>query len=371
MATRRDYYEILGVQRNASDAEIKKAYRKQAYQFHPDQNQDNPEAEEKFKEAAEAYEVLRDAEKRRLYDTYGHDGLKQSGFSGFSGFEDIFTNFGDIFEDFFGMGGGGRRGRGGPNAPRRGADLRYDMEIEFLEAVFGFEKKVTIAKAVVCDECKGRRAAPGTDPVACPSCHGTGQVTRSQGFFAVSTPCPTCHGEGITIAHPCKKCKGLGQVPSEKELLVKIPAGVDHGSQLRLRGEGEAGKNGGPAGDLYVVIHVKEHDLFERQGEDIILRQPITFSQAALGAELKLPTVDGETPFTVAAGTQSGDVHRLAGLGVPRLRHYGRGDMLLQLVVKTPENLTKRQEELLRELAEIDGGEVRPHQKGFFEKFIG
>ncbi len=369
MATKRDFYEILEVASNASDAEIKKAYRKQAYKYHPDQNHDNPEAEEKFKEAAEAYEILRDPEKRKLYDTYGHEGLRQSGHAGFNGFEDIFSNFGDIFEDFFGFGRRGGGGRGA-NAPRRGSDLRYDIEIDFMESIFGVEKEITINKAVVCATCDGRRSAPGSEPVTCSTCRGTGQVTKSQGFFALSAPCPHCHGEGVKIENPCKTCDGAGVVEEEKKLTARIPGGVDHGSQLRLRNEGEDGRNGGPAGDLYVVIHVKPHERFERQGDDLILRQPISVVQSVLGADLTIPTPDGDKEFTVNAGTQSGDVHRLSGQGVPHVRSYGRGDLLVQLVVKTPTKLSKRQEELYRELAEVEGENVRPHQKGFFEKLM-
>ncbi|MBI5815207.1 MAG: molecular chaperone DnaJ [Nitrospinae bacterium] len=365
--TKQDYYELLEVARNASPEDIKKAYRKKAYQYHPDQNPDNPEAEEKFKAASEAYEVLRDPEKRGLYDRFGHDGLKKSGFSGFGGFEDIFTSFGDIFEDFFGFGGG----RGRPDGARRGSDLRYDMQIEFMDAVRGVEKEVEVEKYITCSVCHGSRSEKGKKASTCATCRGTGKVVRSQGFFSISTACPTCHGEGVKITHPCKNCHGMGMTLEKKKLSVKIPAGVDTGSQLRLQGEGEPGRNGGPAGSLYVVIYVKESDKFQRHGDDVLVTVPVTFSQAALGADIKISTLDGEESFTAPAGTQSDTLHKLEGRGVPHLRHYGKGDLIIRLVVVTPAKISKRQEELLRELAELDGGEVRPHQKGFFEKFMG
>lgn len=366
---KRDYYEVLDVPRNADDNTIKKSYRKKAYEFHPDRNPDNPASEEKFKEAAEAYEVLRDPEKRSVYDKYGHDGLKQTGFGGFRGFDDVFSAFGDIFEDFFGFGGHGR-GRGAEQ-PRKGADLRYDMVLEFMDVAHGIEKEIEVEKYVVCAECNGKRTEPGKEPEVCGMCQGAGQVVRSQGFFSISTTCPQCHGEGVKITHPCKNCKGMGQTLETKTLSVKTPAGVDTGSTLRLRGEGEPGRNGGPPGDLYVVIHVKEHDVFRRDGDNVIATVPISFSQAALGADLKIPCLDGETEFAVPAGSQSGSVHRLSGMGMPHVGAYGKGDLLVQLMVKTPEKLSKEQEKLLRELAEIEGESVRAHQKGFFEKLTG
>jgi molecular chaperone DnaJ len=370
MSTKRDYYEILGLQRNATDSELKKAYRKLAYEYHPDHNPDNPNAEDKFKEAAEAYEVLRNADKRRLYDTYGHDGLKQSGFSGFSGFEDIFSNFSDVFEDFFGFGGGGGR-RGGQRGARRGSDLRYDIQIEFREAVFGVDKEVAFTKNVICNSCNGSRSEAGHEPKVCSTCRGAGRVTRSQGLFSVATTCPTCNGEGYAVTHPCKECSGTGQSAEDKKLTVKIPAGVDNGSQLRVRGEGEPGRMGGPAGDLFVVIYVEESDTFRRQDDDLILTIPITVSQAVLGADLPIQTLEGEETYSVPAGTQSGDYEKLSGKGVPRLRGYGRGDLIVQLIIAIPKTLTKQEEELYRELAALNGGTVKPHQKGFFEKLIG
>jgi len=366
--TKQDYYELLEVQRNASPEEIKKAYRKKAYQYHPDQNPDNPEAEEKFKAASEAYEVLRDPEKRGLYDRYGHDGLKQSGFSGFGGFEDIFTSFGDVFEDFFGFGG---QRRGGATSARKGSDLRYDLQIEFMEAVRGVEKEIEVEKYAVCSVCEGSRSEKGKKPTTCPTCRGTGKVVRSQGFFSISAACPSCHGEGVKISHPCKNCKGMGMVLEKKKLSLKIPPGVDTGSQLRLKGEGEPGRNGGPAGSLYVVIYVKESEVFKRHEADVLVTVPITYSQAAIGADITISTLEGEEPFVVPAGTQSETLHKLQGKGIPHIRNYGRGDLIVRLVVNTPAKLSKRQDELLRELAELDGGAVRPHQKGFFEKLMG
>ncbi len=366
MANKRDYYEILGVARNASESEIKKAYRKQAYKFHPDKNPDNPGAEDKFKEASEAYEVLHDSSKRKMYDMYGHDGLKQSGFSGFQGFEDIFSSFGDIFEDFLGF-GGRRPGQGGA---MRGSHLRCDVTIEFREAAFGVEKEIEVEKYAICSSCHGSRSKPGSEAVQCDTCHGAGKVTRSQGLFAISTNCPVCRGEGVRITDPCNKCHGAGQVMEKKHLTVKIPAGVDTGSQLRVQGEGEQGRHEGPPGDLYVVINVKEDKVFKRHEADIVQTVSITVSQAVLGADIKIPTLEDETDLNVKAGSQSGEIHKLPGLGVANLRSYGRGDMIVQVIVDIPKKLDKRQEELYRELAEIEGVKVRPHQKGFFEKLM-
>lgn len=365
--TKRDYYEVLGVERNAGADAIKKAYRKKAYEFHPDRNSHDPEAEEKFKEASEAYEVLRDADKRALYDRYGHEGLRQTGFGGFSNFDDIFSSFGDIFEDFFGFGARGARGE----RAMRGSDLRYDMEIEFLEAAHAVEKQIEIERDVVCPSCQGSRSEPGHSAQTCPMCRGAGKVTRSQGFFSISTACPQCHGEGTRISHPCKKCKGAGVIQERKRLNVKAPAGVDTGSRLRLRGEGEPGRNGGPAGDLYIVIFVKESQVFKRHGDDVVVTVPVTYAQAALGADLKIPSLEGETDLALSAGTQSDTLHRVTGMGFPRLGGYGKGDLIAHIVVKTPQKLTREQEKLLRELAELEGSPVRPHYKGLFEKFIG
>jgi len=345
----RDYYKILGVQRHASEDEIKKSYRKIAMQYHPDRNPGNKEAEEKFKVASEAYEVLRDPEKRQIYDHYGIEGLRGTGFTGFRGFEDIFSAFGDIFEDFFGFGTTYRR----RTKARPGADLRYDLKISFYEAAFGKETEIEIPKTGLCQTCGGTGAKPGTHPTNCPNCKGAGQVTRSQGFFTISTTCNQCRGEGTIISHPCKECRGLGKVKTTKKVQIKIPPGVDTGAKLRIRGEGEEGERGGAPGDLFVFLYVEPHDFFSRDGDDIICRIPISFTQAALGAEIEVPTLNGRKKLTIPKGTEAGEIFRLKGEGFPRLRGYGKGDQVVQVIVKTPKNLTKRQEEILREFEEI------------------
>lgn len=349
--TKKDYYEILGLAKNASDEDIKRSYRKLAMKYHPDRNPGNKEAEEKFKEASEAYEVLRDPEKREIYNRYGHEGLSGTGFSGFSGFEDIFSSFGDIFEDVFGF-TGSRRGR---TAARAGADLRYDLNISFTEAIFGTEKDVDLEKYETCGECRGTGAAPGTSAEVCPRCRGTGQVTQSSGFFSISTTCPQCRGEGRIIRTPCKKCLGSGRVRVKKKVHLKIPGGVETGSRLRLRGEGEEGKLGGPDGDLYVFLHVEQHEFFQRDGDDIYCQVPISITQASLGGNIEVPTLEGHETLKIPRGTQSGKVFRLKGKGAPHLRGYGKGDQVIQTVVKIPTHLNKRQEELLKEFARISG----------------
>ncbi|MFH1625579.1 MAG: molecular chaperone DnaJ, partial [Pseudomonadota bacterium] len=354
------YYDILGVSRGASGEEIKKRYRKLAMKFHPDKNPGNKEAEERFKEAAEAYEVLRDPAKRQLYDQFGHEGLQGTGFRGFSGFEDIFSTFGDIFDDFFGFGTGRRR-----TPARRGADLRYDLELSFEEAAFGRETEIEVPKFVQCDTCEGTGASPGTYPVNCPGCQGRGQVMRSQGFFSISTTCPNCNGEGKIIANPCQDCRGTGRVRRKKRVSVKIPGGVEDGSRLRLRGEGEEGERGGLPGDLHVVVHVLPHPFFERAGDDIVCLVPISFTQAALGAEIEIPTLNGARTITIPRATQSGYAIHLRGEGTYHLRGAGRGDQIVQVIVKTPTKLTKQQEELLKELARINGEEITA-KKGFW-----
>ncbi|MGQ4808386.1 Chaperone protein DnaJ [Candidatus Entotheonellaceae bacterium PAL068K] len=356
---KRDYYEILGVSRNAPEEEIKKSYRKLALQYHPDRNPNDSSAEEKFKEAAEAYEVLHDSEKRQLYDQFGHEGLQSSGFQGFQGFDDIFSNFGSIFEDFFGF-GGGQRGRRGA---RGGADLRYDLQIPFEEAVFGTEKMLEFEKLESCIHCLGNGIAPGTVPAKCSTCGGVGQVERRQGFFALRTPCPNCRGAGTIITTPCPDCRGAGKVQTPKKLAVKIPAGVDDGARLRLTGEGEEGSQGGPPGDLYVLIHVSPHEFFERQGNDLHCQIPISFPQAALGVEMEVPSLEGSQTLTIPRGTQTGETLQLRGCGVPDVRGGRRGNQMVHIVVKTPTRLSTRQEELLRELADLDGGESAKAKK--------
>ena len=345
----KDYYKILGVSRNATEEEIKKSYRKVAMEHHPDRNPGNKEAEEKFKVASEAYEVLRDPQKREIYDHYGIEGLKGTGFTGFRGFDDIFSAFGDVFQDFFGFGTTHRR----RTSARPGADLRYDVKISFFDAAFGREAEIEIPKHLACEACGGTGAKPGTHPAQCPSCRGTGQVTRSQGFFTISTTCGQCRGEGSVIPHPCKECRGHGKVRTTRKIQVNIPAGVDTGSKLRIRGEGEDGERGGPAGDLFVFIYVEPHDFFSREGDDIICQIPISFPQAALGTEIEVPTLNGTKRLAIPKGIESGEVLKIKGEGFTRMRGYGRGDQIVQVIVKTPKNLTKKQEEVLREFEEL------------------
>lgn len=354
MAQKRDYYDVLGIGRHAEEPEIKAAYRKLALQYHPDRNPGNKDAEERFKEAAEAYEVLRDTQKRSIYDQFGHAGLEGTGFSGFGGFEDIFSSFGDIFEDFFGF-GGGRRSR---SRSQRGADLRYDMTLGFMDAAFGAETHIEIEKREPCDACSGSGSEAGTSPEICAQCRGTGQVSRSQGFFTVRSTCYACRGSGQVIAHPCPDCRGRGQIQLRKRVAVKIPAGVDNGSRLRLTGEGEAGAHGGPPGDLYVFIHVESHDFFERHENDVVCQIPISFIQAALGDKIKVPTLTGKTTVEVKKGTQPGDYMRLRGEGIPSLRNGSRGDQIIQFAIRTPTNLNKKQAALLKEFAKLENGKL-------------
>jgi len=358
----KDYYKILGVSRDATEDQVKKNYRKVAMEYHPDRNPGNKEAEEKFKMASEAYEVLRDPEKREIYDRYGIEGLKGTGFTGFRGFEDIFSAFGDIFEDFFGFGAAGRS----RTRARAGADLRYDLKISFHDSAFGKEAEIEIPKNVVCDVCNGTGAKPGTYPIQCLTCKGTGQVTRSQGFFTISTTCGHCQGEGKIIPHACKECRGHGRVRKTKKIQAKIPPGVDTGSKLRIRGEGEEGQRGGPPGDLFVFIYVEPHDFFARDGDDIVCLIPISFPQAALGTEIAVPTLNGEKKLLVPKGTESGAILRIKGEGFPKIRGYGRGDEIVQVIVKTPRDLMKRQEEILREFEEL--GRKREKQEGGWKR---
>jgi molecular chaperone DnaJ len=363
MGTKRDYYEVLGVSRKAADDELKSAYRKLALQFHPDRNPGDKAAEEKFKEAAEAYEVLRDREKRALYDQFGHAGLEGTGFSGFGGFEDIFSSFGDIFEDFFGFGSRGRA----RSRVQRGVDLRYDLTLDFMDAAFGTETEIEVAKLEACDLCSGKGTEKGYDPETCRQCGGSGQVTRTQGFFTVRTTCHQCRGSGMVITRPCPSCRGAGQIQAKKRVSVKIPAGVDNGSRLRLNGEGEAGAHGGPPGDLYVFIHVQPHEFFERRDNDIICRVTLSFVQAALGDTVAVPTLDGNKNLDIPKGTQPGDVLYLHGEGIPSLRTRKRGDQIIQVMIKTPTSLTKKQEELLREFARLEKGKLSSKLKSMLK----
>jgi molecular chaperone DnaJ len=347
-----DYYEILKVDRNASKEEIKKAYRKKALKYHPDRNPGNKEAEEKFKEASEAYEVLSDAEKRDIYNRFGHEGLRGSGFQGFSGFDDIFSSFGNIFEDVFGFRTGRTRSR---TAARQGADLRYDLSVSFMDAAFGATPEIEVVELERCEKCGGTGATPGTEPVVCPTCRGMGQVTKSSGFFTVSSTCPHCSGAGRIIESPCKGCRGAGKAQKVKSMQIKIPPGVETGSRLRLRGEGEEGEFGGPRGDLYVFIHVEPHEFFERDGNDIICRIPVPMTIAALGGTIEVPTLNGNEKIKMPRGTQHGKVFRLKGKGVPHLRGYGRGDQLVQTLIEIPTKLNKKEEKLLEELAKLRG----------------
>jgi len=350
--TKRCYYECLEVERNATDEEIKKNYRKLAMQYHPDRNPGDTEAEEKFKEAAEAYEVLSDREKRDIYDRYGHEGLNGIGFKGFSGFDDIFSSFSGIFEDIFGFSTGRSRTR---TAQRAGDNLRYDLKISFMDAAFGTSTDIDVEKTDRCLECRGVGAAPGTEPETCRQCSGRGQVTQSNGFFTISTTCSRCRGQGKVITKLCTKCRGTGRENIKKTVHLKVPAGVETGSRLRLRGEGEEGDYGGPNGDLYVFIHVEPHKFFERHDNDIYCRISVSFVQASLGATIEVPTLNGTEKLKIPRGTQNGAIFRLKGKGIPHLRGFGHGDQIIETLVKTPTNLNKKQEELLREFAKLSG----------------
>lgn len=362
---KRDYYEVLGVSRNSSEEEIKKSYRKLALKYHPDRNPGDKEAEEKFKEAAEAYEVLHDPEKRQLYDRFGHAGLQGAGFQGFQGFDDIFSSFGDIFEDFFNFGfGGSRRGR---SASHPGHDLAYDLKISFEEAVFGTEKTVEIPTIIECDACNGTGMEPGSKEEVCPVCKGQGQVFQAQGFFRISTTCQQCNGSGTVITSPCKTCKGSGRHRGARNVNIKIPPGVDTGTRLRIRGKGESGFRNGSAGDLYVRLLVEPHEFLERDGDNLYCRVPVSFTQAALGYTVQIPTLNGTKTLEIKPGTQPGDTYRFKGEGVPHLQAYGQGDLIVEIAVKTPTNLNNRQKELLKEFAEIEAEKSKG--SSFFSMF--
>jgi molecular chaperone DnaJ len=367
---KRDYYEVLGVARDAGDEQIKKAYRKLALKFHPDRNPGDKEAEENFKEASEAYEVLRDGEKRQIYDRFGHEGLAGTGFRGFTGFDDIFSSFGDIFEDFFGFG----RRSGGRSRARQGANLRYDLELSLEEAFYGKEEEITFHKLVICKTCDGSGLTPGSEPQLCTTCQGRGQVIRSQGFFQISTTCPACQGQGRIITDPCRECTGQGKIRVQKKVTVKIPAGVDSGSQLRLRGEGEPGEYGGPPGDLFVVLFVRDHEFFSRDGDNLACRIPVSFVQAAIGDSLMIPVLGNEEGFEleIPKGTQPGEVIRVKGQGMPGLRKgRGRGDLFVEILVKIPRNLDQQQRELLEAFAETEDlkiTEKKKRGKNFWKK---
>jgi molecular chaperone DnaJ len=359
---KRDYYEVLGVDRSADDNALKSAFRKLAMQYHPDRNADHG-AEEKFKEASEAYEVLCDPDKRARYDRFGHQGLEGfgGGASGFGGNVNINDIFGEIFGDIFGGRGRQRQAR------NRGSDLRYNLEISFEEAAFGAEVTVKIPRPKRCEQCEGT-GSKTKQTRQCPTCAGAGEVRFTQGFFAVSRACSQCNGTGNIVADPCKSCKGSGRLESETSLQVKIPGGVDTGTRVRLAGEGEIGENGGPPGDLYVVVHVKEHPLFVREEYEVLCEVPISFTQAALGAQIDVPTLDGKVKMKIPAGTQSGKVFRLKGKGIPHLHGSARGDEHVRVTVETPTDLNDKQREILEQFAEAAGESVNPQGKSFFEQ---
>ena len=373
MPSKRDYYEVLGVGRDASDADIKKAYRKLAKQYHPDLNPGDKTAEANFKEVNEAYEVLSDPQKRARYDQFGHAGVDPNSFGGAgAGFGDFdFGGINDIFESFFGFGGFGRSSRS-RSGPRKGADLKYTVEISFEEAAFGVEKEIKIDRNENCSNCGGSGAKPGTSPVTCKHCNGTGQIQYRQntpfGQIINTRTCDACHGEGKVITDPCPTCNGRGKVRKTVKKKLDIPAGIDDGQTISIRGEGDPGSKGGPPGDLFVTVNVKPHPIFKRQGNDVVCEIPITFVQAALGAELEVPTLDGKVKYTMPEGTQTGTIFRLKNKGIPYLRGNGRGDQYVKVEIDVPKKLNEKQKELLRQFAEISGDEVYEHRKGFFDK---
>jgi molecular chaperone DnaJ len=363
---KRDYYEVLGINRDATDDDLKKAYRRLAMKWHPDRNPDNPKAEDHFKEAKEAYEVLSDAQKRAAYDQFGHAGVDTGAGGAGPGFG---GGFGDIFSDIFGeIFGGARAGR---STVFRGADLRYNLEITLEQAAHGFETKIRIPTMAACDVCSGTGARPGTQPQACPTCRGAGQVRVSQGPFSIAQTCPRCHGSGSVIPNPCSQCSGTGRVKLQKTLSVKVPAGVDEGDRIRLSGEGEPGVNGGPAGDLYVQVHIKPHPVFQRDHDDLHCEMPVSFVTAALGGEIVIPTLDGSAKIRIPSETQSGKTFRLRGKGIKGVRSHAPGDLFCHVVVETPVSLTERQRQLLREfdmLSQQDSARHNPRAKSWLEK---
>jgi molecular chaperone DnaJ len=357
---KRDYYEILGLDRGADGDELKRAYRKLAHRYHPDKNPDDPEAEAQFKEASEAYAVLSDPEKRALYDRLGHAGISGAGGDPFAGF-DPFASFGDLFNEFFGGDLFGRRQRGGA---QRGADLRYDLEVDLSIAAVGGEETLRLPRHEACEDCDGM----GGERETCPACHGQGSVQLQQGFFRISRTCDRCQGLGQSLRRACETCRGQGRIETVRERMVRIPAGVDTGTRLRLQGEGEGGLRGGPPGDLYVVLTVADHPLFEREGSHLLCEVPISISQAALGAKVEVPTIDGPTEIEVKPGTQSNDLIRLRGVGLPRLGGGPRGDQLVRIFVEVPTRLSEEQRELLERFAELAGDDVTPRRRSFLDK---
>ncbi|HXT12144.1 MAG TPA: molecular chaperone DnaJ [Candidatus Angelobacter sp.] len=371
--SKRDYYEVLSVERMASTEEIKKSYRKLAVKYHPDKNPGDKTAEEKFKELGEAYEILVDPQKRALYDQHGHAAFdrRSGGFPRGGGFHDPF----DIFREVFGGGGGGSifddlfgGGRADPTQPQRGEDLRYDMEITFEEAAHGCEKEISVSKPDRCDVCDGLGAEAGSRVKTCPTCGGRGQVITSRGIFSIAQTCPACHGAGRVIEKPCKACQGTGRRERASKIKLRIPAGVDTGSRLRSVGNGQAGLRGGPPGDLYVVLHVKAHEIFQRDGDDLLCEVPVSFVQAALGTEIEVPTLNGKAEIKIPAGTQPGTMFRLKGKGVKNVQGYGHGDLHVRVLVEVPTHLTSAQKAKLQEFAELCNGKENPISQGFFEK---
>ena len=376
--SKRDYYEVLGVSKTATQDELKKAYRKLARKYHPDLNKDNPEAEEKFKECNEAYDVLSDEQKRAQYDQFGHAAFENGGMGGgpggFGGFGGAGGFGGSGMEDIFDMFFGGQGGRGGRSnaGPQRGSDLRFDLEISFEEAAFGVEKEINLYRDEQCSHCHGEGAEPGSKVETCPECHGSGYVRFTQntmfGQMVNERPCSRCHGEGKIISEPCKACRGKGTEKKNKKLKVKIPAGVNDGSRLRVAGEGEAGAKGGPSGDLYVYIYVRPHKYFERDGTTVMCEVPISIVQATLGAEIKVPTLDGQVTMRIPEGTQPGKVLRLKGKGIPSLRGGGRGDQLVRIKVVVPTKLNDKQKDALRKFEDVCGDAINPEEKSFLKK---
>jgi molecular chaperone DnaJ len=369
---KRDYYDVLGVKKSTTSDELKQAYRKLALKYHPDRNKGDEQAAEHFKEATEAYDVLNDPQKRQIYDQFGHAGLERGGYRpGFSSFEDIFSMFGDIFggrggifEEFFDFGGrGNTRMR-----VQRGASLKCDLEISLREAYAGVEKTIDLKRPEVCDTCSGSGAKPGTSPKVCATCKGLGEVQQSQGFFSLRTVCPNCRGNGEAIESPCTTCRGSGRYPRKRQITVRIPSGVQDNTQMRVSGEGEPGYNNGPSGDLYCIIHVRPHPLFERHEDDLVCEIPIAFSQAALGAKIDVPSMNQKVLLKIPQGTQTGRIFRMKGLGMPNMYGHGQGDLLIKVKIETPRNLTPKQEQLMREYAKMEEKNVSPERKSFFEK---
>lgn len=367
---KRDYYEVLGVARDATAPDIKKAFRALAMKFHPDKNPGDAEAEARFKEVAEAYEILSDDQKRATYDRFGHEGLRGAGMGGgFQSADDVFMHFGDIFSELFGLGGRGRGG--GRGGPRRGSDLEYPLQLEFLEAALGCEKEIQVPRHAHCEACNGSGAAPGSSPTTCGTCRGAGEVIQAQMFLRIRTGCPTCGGSGKIVKDKCTSCEGQGRTRVSSKMKVTVPAGVDDGLQIRDRGKGDFGDPGAPPGDLYVTLHVKKHDFFDRDGTTVLCQVPISYPKACLGGEITVPTIEGEATLTVEPGTPSGRQFVLRGKGIASLSGRGRGDQVVQVVVSVPKSLSGREEELVRELARLQDEQVKEKGGSWKDLFKG